>query len=302
MQFTIAGGQAYSDPSQRPGANFGMVSPDYFKTFGIRLVKGRTFNDQDTATTTKVAMVNEEFVKRFLNGKDPLTQRVMVEQLIPGVQTLGPPIEWQIVGVFHDVRNNLREQRGEIEIPFWQIPWPSAGIGVRTAEDPAAMTKSIAAAVHSVDPVIAMDTPRTMEQVRDDVLSGDRFMLLLFATFAAIALLLAAVGIYGVMMYSVEQRSHEIALRMALGATRTRVVGLIMREGLLLAAIGLGVGLIGAYFIGRGLKSILFGVSALDVSAFLAVGAVLMGAAMLACYLPAIRAASTEPMKVLRTE
>lgn len=302
MPFTIAGGQTYSDPSQRPAAGFGMVTPDYFKTFGIEMVKGRSFTDEDNASGPKVAVVNKEFVKRFLKGKNPLTQRVVVEQLIPGVQTLGPPIEWQIVGVFHDVRDNLRQQRGEIEIPFWQIPWPSAGIGVRTAADPAAMTKSIATAVHSVDPLIALDTPRTMEQVREDVLSGDRFTLILFGTFAVIALLLAAVGIYGVMTFSVEQRSHEIALRMALGATRGRVVGLIVREGLLLAVIGLGVGLVGAYFIGRTMQSTFYGVSAMDYSAFLSVGVVLMAAALLACYLPAVRAASTEPMQVLRTE
>jgi len=302
MPFTIAGGQTFSDPSQRPGASFGMVTPDYFKTYGIRLVKGRTFSGQDTATSVRVAMVNEEFVKKFLQGKDPLRQGVMVEQLIPGVTKLGPPIEWQIVGVFHNVRDNLREQRGEILIPFWQIPWVSAGIGVRTAEDPAAMTKSIAAAVHAVDPLVALDNPRTMEQVRDDKLAGDRFTLILFGTFAVIALLLAAVGIYGVMTFSVEQRSHEIALRMALGATRARVVTLIVREGLTLAAIGLGAGLIGAYFIGRAMQSSLYGVSALDFRAFLAVGVVLLATALLACYLPALRAASTEPMKVLRTE
>jgi putative ABC transport system permease protein len=302
MPFTIAGGQTYSDPSQRPGANFGMVTPDYFKTFGIQLAKGRTFTDEDNETSPKVAVVNEEFVKQFLKGKDPLTQRVVVEQLIPGVTKLGPAVEWQIVGVIHDVRDDLREKRGEILIPFWQIPWPSAGIGVRTAEDPAAMTKSIAAAVHTVDPMIALDTPQTMEQVRDRVLSGDRFTLVLFATFAAIALLLAAVGIYGVMTFSVEQRSHEIALRMALGATRGRVVGLVVREGLTLALIGLGVGLIGAYFIGRAMQGVFYGVSAMDYSAFFAVGFVLMAAALLACYLPAARAASTEPMKVLRTE
>jgi putative ABC transport system permease protein len=164
------------------------------------------------------------------------------------------------------------------------------------------MTKAVAAAVHSVDPMIALDTPQTMEQVRNDVMAGDRFTLLLFATFAAIALLLAAVGIYGVMTFSVEQRSHEIALRMALGATRGRVVGLVVREGLMLAAIGLVVGLIGAYFIGRAMQSSLYGVSAMDFSAFIAVGLVLMASASLACYLPAMRAASTEPMQVLRTE
>lgn len=302
MPFTIAGGQTYSDPSQRPDANFGMVTPDFFKTFGIRLVRGRTFTDQDTANSVKVAMVNEEFVKRFLNGKDPLQQRVVVEELIPGEQTLGPPVEWQIVGVFHNIRDNLREPRAEIEIPFWQIPWPSASIGVRTSGDPATMIKAVAAAVHSVDPLIALDTPLTMQQVRDDKLAGSRFTLILFGTFAAIALLLAAVGIYGVMTFSVEQRSHEIALRMALGATRGRVVGLIVREGLTLAAVGLAVGLIGAYFIGHTMQSGLYGVSAMDFSAFLAVGFVLMASALLACYIPAIRAASTEPMQVLRTE
>jgi putative ABC transport system permease protein len=141
-----------------------------------------------------------------------------------------------------------------------------------------------------------------MEQVRHDVLSDDRFTLVLFACFAAIALLLAALGIYGVMTFSVAQRAHEIALRMALGATRGRVVTLVLREGVTLAAVGFVLGLIGAYFIGRAMQSTLYGVSALDLSAFSAVGCVLLAAALLACFLPAHRAASTEPMRVLRTE
>jgi predicted permease len=303
MPFTIAGGPAYSDLSQRPGSGFGMVTPDYFQTFGIRLTKGRTFNGQDTATSVKVAVVNEEFVNKFLKGTDPLQQRLMVEQLIPGVQQLGPPIEWQVIGVYHTVRNDgLREDNPEILIPFWQIPWPSAGIAVRTAEDPASMTKSIAAAVHSVDPQIALATPRTMDQVRDEVLANDRFTVILFASFAVVALLLAALGIYGVMAFSVAQRSHEIALRMALGATRNRVVGMVVREGVLLACIGSAFGLIGAYFVGRAMRSMLFGVGAMDYGAFGAVGLVLLAAAVLACYLPARRAASVHPMQVLRME
>jgi ABC-type antimicrobial peptide transport system permease subunit len=189
-----------------------------------------------------------------------------------------------------------------MQIPFWQIPWPSAGISVRTEEDPASMTKSIAAAVHSVDPQIAMATPRTMDQVRDEVLANDRFTVILFGSFAGVALLLAAVGIYGVMAFSVAQRSHEIALRMALGATRNRVVALVVREGVLLACAGLGLGLVGAYFVGRAMRSTLFGVGAMDVSAFGVVGFVLLIAALLACYLPARRAASVDPMQALRTE
>jgi len=133
-------------------------------------------------------------------------------------------------------------------------------------------------------------------------MGSQRFTLILFATFAAVALFLAGLGIYGVMSFSVAQRAHEIALRMALGATRNGVVGLIIRDGVLLAAIGLGLGLIGAYFVGRAMQSLLFGVQALDFAAFLSVAAVLLAAAILACFLPARRAASVSPMRVLRTE
>jgi putative ABC transport system permease protein len=303
MPFVLADKPTYADPSQRPNTSFGMVTPDYFETYGIKLVKGRFFNDQDTASSVKVAVVNEEFANKYLKGADPLQKRVMVEQLIPGVTKLGPYIEWQIVGVYHNVRSRgFREDYPEMQIPFWQIPWPSAGIGVRTQEDPASMTKSIASAVHSIDPQIALADPKTMEQVRSDVLADDRFTLILFTCFAAVALLLAALGIYGVMAFSVAQRSHEIALRMALGATRHRVVTLILKEGVILAFAGLGLGLVGAYFVGRAMRSTLYGVGAMDFSAFGVVGIVLMVAALLACYLPARRAASVEPMQLLRME
>ena len=303
MPFVLADKPTYADPSQRPNTSFGMATPDYFQTFGIKLVKGRSFTDQDSGNSVKVAVVNEEFVNKYLKGSDPLQKRVMVEQLIPGVTKLGPYQEWQIVGVYHNVRSRgFREDYPEMLIPFWQIPWPNVGIGVRTQEDPGSMTRSIAAAVHSIDSQIAVADPKTMDQVRDEVLANDRFTLILFSSFAAVALLLAALGIYGVMAFSVAQRSHEIALRMALGATRNRVVTLILREGVILAFAGLGLGLIGAYFVGRAMRSTLYGVGAMDVSAFGIVGAVLLVAALLACYLPARRAASVEPMQLLRTE
>jgi putative ABC transport system permease protein len=303
MPFTIVGGPTYADPSQRPGGGFGMVTPDYFSTFGIHLVKGREFNDQDTAASVKVMVVNESFVKKFFPGKDPLRQQIAVEQLIPGQQKLGPPQEWQIVGEYHDVHSaDQRDIRPEMLIPFWQIPWPSAGFGVRTAEEPLAMQKSIAAAVHAVDPDIALAQPQTMDQIRSDTMSDERFTLILFGAFASVALFLAVLGIYGVMAFSVAQRSHEIALRMALGATRGRVVRLVVREGVILAAVGLVLGLVGAYFVGRAMQSMLFGVHALDLLAFVSVGIVLMAAALLASYLPARRAASIHPMRVLRME
>ena len=303
MPFTIAGAPDITDPSQRPGAAFGMVTPDYFKTFGIQVVRGRTFTDQDKAGGVRVAMVSESFAKKYFKDKDPLQQRIMIEELIPGVQKLGAAVPWQIVGVFHDVRGNgLREGRPEIETPFWQIPWPTANFGIRTSGDPALMTKSIEDAVHSVDPEIALAEPHTMDEIKGLMLREDQFTMILYGVFAMVALTLAAVGIYGVMAFTVAQREHEIGLRMALGASRSRVVGMILKEGMVLALVGLGLGLIGAYFVGKALQSGLYGVGTLDAAAICAVATVLFAAAMLASWIPARRAASVQPMQALRSE
>ena len=303
MPFTIAGQPEFADPSQRPGSRFGMVTPDYFKTYGIQVVRGRSLTDQDNAASVHVAMVNEEFVRKFFKDKNPLEQRINVEELIPGVTKLGPYITWQIVGVFHNVRaGGFREDFPEIEIPFWQIPWPASNIGVRTAGDPETMTKSIAAAVHAVDPQIALAEPRTLEEVKGLMLSDDRFTMVLFFCFAAVALLLAGVGIYGVMAFTVAQREHEIGLRMALGATRSHVVNLILKEALVLSAIGLTLGLAGAFLVGRTLHSTLYGVGSMDFVATGAVAFVLVFAAVVASWVPARRAAAVQPMRALRSE
>ena len=180
MPFYIAG-KPFSDPSARPGAGFSMVTPGYFQTFGIQLAQGRSFTEQDVAGGIPVAMVNEAFANRYLKGTNPLTQRVVVEQLIPGVTKLGPPIEWQIVGVYHNVHNGGLRRDGfpEIDVPFWQSPWPQASMAVRTAGDPELMIKSIAAAVHSVDPDLALAQVKTMDQIVSESLVGDRFISLL---------------------------------------------------------------------------------------------------------------------------
>jgi putative ABC transport system permease protein len=303
MPFTIAGGPAFSNPSSRPSADLLQVTPGYFQTFGIRIVKGRSFTDADNSSSARVAMVNDTFVRRFLNGVDPLQQHLVMEQVIPDQIQNGPAVPWQIVGVFHTVKSRgSREDIPEIDTPFWQEATPIAGIGVRTAEDPAAMINSIAAAVNAVDSQAALYEPRTMEQMHDEVLANDRFTLILFAAFAAVALLLAAVGIHGVTAFSAAQRSHEIALRMALGATRNGVVALILKEGLALACAGLGIGLIGACFVGRAMQSVLLAVPAVDFSTLAAVGLLLFGAAALACYLPAAKVVRIDPMIALRHE
>jgi putative ABC transport system permease protein len=303
MPFSIAG-QPVANPAARPEAGFAMVTPDYFRTFAIRITQGRGFTEQDIAGGLPVAVVNETFVKKYLSGIDPLRQRLVVEQLIPGVSRLGPPIEWQIVGVYKDVRNNSvrRESFAEIDVPFWQSPWPSARIEVRTSNDPASAANSLAAVVQSVDPDLGLDRVRTMDQVVDESLAGDRFATALFAAFAAVALILAAIGIYGVMSFAVAERTHEIGLRMALGAVPGQVLRLVLQEGVLLAFAGLLFGLVGAYFVGRTMKSVLYGVSAIDPVAVGAVAVVLLLAAMLACYLPARRATRVDPLVALRHE
>jgi putative ABC transport system permease protein len=248
-------------------------------------------------------MVNQDFVHKYLKGKDPLRQRVLVEELIPGVTKLGGYIPWQIVGTYHNVHTaDQRDENPEMLIPFFQIPWPQASFAVRTSANPSTMLTSISAAVHQVDSSVALAEPKTLDEVVDESMADQRFTLILFSSFAAVALFLAGLGIYGVMSFSVAQRAHEIALRMALGATRNRLVGIILRDGVLLAAIGLGLGLIGAYFVGRAMQSLLFGIQALDFAAFISVATVLLAAAILACFLPAMRAASVSPMRVLRTE
>jgi predicted permease len=303
MPFTIAG-KPVADPSARPGAGFQMVTPGFFQTFAIQMTKGRAFNDQDTASSVRVAIVNETFVNRYLSGVDPLSQRILVEQLIPGVTKLGPPIEWQIVGVYRNTHNGGIRSAGfpEIDVPFAQSPWPQASMAVRTTGDPAQMSKSIAGAVHSVDPDLALAGVKTMDQIVSESLVGDRFTTALYISFATVALVLAAIGIYGVMAFAVAQRTHEIGLRMALGASQDHVLGLILKEGILLAAIGLGIGLVGACFVGRAMRGLLYGVGTIDVAAFSAVAVTLFVAALLACYVPANRAAKVDPMVALRYE
>jgi len=301
--FTIAGAPPV-DRAARPGAGFQMVTPGYFETFGIRVVKGRSFTEQDTSGATRVAMVNENFANRYFPDVDPLTQRVVVDELIPGSQRRGPPVEWQIVGVFHNVRNGqgLRNDFPEIYVPFWQSPWPRAAVAVRAAGDPASVTGSIAAAVNSIDPDLPLAGVKTMDQQVGEVLAFDRFGMVLYSSFAALALLLASVGIYGVMGFAVAQRTHEFGVRMALGAEGSRILRMVLKEGGTLAAGGLVFGLGGAYLVGSAMQTTLYGVKALDIGAFSASAFVLLAAALLACYIPARRASKVDPLVALRQD
>jgi putative ABC transport system permease protein len=302
MPFSIAG-QPVKDAGQRDTAPFQSITPEYFKTFGIKIMKGRAFTDQDSATSRRVAVVNQQFVKQYFKDQDPIGHLLAIGQIIPGVPKLEPSIEWEIIGVFHNVRSfGPRNEVPEIDVPFSQSLLPSVTIGVRTTMNPEALARTMTSTVHAIDSDIALARLRTMEVLKDTLFVSDRFILLLYGGFALVALVLAAVGIYGVIAFGVSQRTHEIGLRMALGARGTNVERLILKEGLVLALIGLGVGAIGAFFIGKAMESTLYGVQGTDPLVLTSVAILLVVTALLACYLPARRAAAIDPMQALRAD
>ena len=302
VRFSIAG-QPLPNPAERLRSSLQIVTPEYASALGIRVIKGRSFDEHDNESGPRVAMVNEFFVNRYLANVDPLTQRISMNEMKPGGGPPGKPIELQIVGVFHNVRGaGLREDAPEIDLPFWQAPWPRASVVVKTAGDPKAVVPSIASAVNSVDPEIPLAGVKTVEEIVGESLSIDRFSVVLFGSFAVLGLLLAAVGIYGVTAFGVAQRTHEFGVRIALGAQRVRVVRLVLKEGTILAVTGGLIGLVGAYLVGRAMQTTLYGVPALDLSAFSAVFVLLLLAAWAACLVPALRASRIEPLDALRHE
>jgi putative ABC transport system permease protein len=187
-------------------------------------------------------------------------------------------------------------------LPFWQSPWPQASIAVRTTVDPETMRQSIAAVVQAMDPDLPLGDANTMTRIVGGWLAPDRFNIALYGGLAGVALLLAVLGLYGVMAFLVAQRSQEIGIRMALGAEQRQVRRQVLHEGLTLAVGGLCLGIVGAYFVGRLMQHALYGTSALDMTVLLPVGALLLASALAACYVPARRASLVDPIVALRQD
>ena len=299
--FSVAG-HPVAD-ADRPTSDFGISTPSYFQTFDIRLLQGRFLSAGDRAAGPQVLVVNQSFVEHYLKNQNPLEQRLLLPTMTRGKLTA--PTEWQIVGVYQDTRNG--EHLADSSTPqmlasFWQVPLPWAGLVVRTASDPNLVSKAVHDAVPQSIPGYSLQEIETMQKTVDTQLAGDRFGMVLFGGFAALALLLAALGIYGVMAFAVAQRGHEIGLRMALGAQRRDVVLLILGDGLKLALLGLGAGLLGVFALGYFMRTTLYGVATVDAASLIAVTVVLLVVASLASYLPARRSAQVDPMIALRQE
>jgi putative ABC transport system permease protein len=294
-----AGDRPFPRPQDAPAANVRFVSPGFFRTLGVRLLKGRVFDDHDTDATTPVAILNRTLADKLWPGGEALNKRL----------TLDDPhdanVRWMtVVGVVGDVRHLTldRDPGDEIYAAQLQSPQLDSTLVVHTAGDPRTLAAPIRRVVQDLDRDLPVDQALTMDEVVAASLASNRFNTVLLGLFAGLALVLAAVGVYGVVSYTVDQRTHEIGIRMALGAHRDEVLGLVLRQGMILVLIGLGLGLAGAFAATRQLASLVYGVSTNDPWTFAIVALVLAAVAFAANFLPARRATRIDPLIALRQE
>jgi putative ABC transport system permease protein len=265
---------------------------------GVQLLRGRVFTAQDGRDNPRVTIVNEAFVKRYFPNDEPLGKRITFGDASPDSQWM------TIVGVVRDTKRQGLEQPVRIEswMPLAQRPAGSMMMVLRTTGDPLALSQPVREAVWSLDRDLPIPRIQTLEQILAARVAQRRLNMLLLGLFALVALILAAVGIYGVMSYTVTQRTNEIGIRMALGARATDVLGLVIRQGMLLALIGVVIGLAATLALTRLMTSLLFDVSATDPITFIAIAVLLTGVAFVACWIPARRATKVDPMDALRYE
>ena len=300
MGFRIEG-RPLVEPANRPGAGFKQVSPSYFSTLHMRLRKGRWLAETDTAASVPVMVINEPLAARYFKGDEPIGKRILVPQIIPGQPALGPEIAWQVVGVAAEEKTNgLDDSSPGMYVSYKQSPTINTALVVRGAMDPARLLKSIEAAIWQLNKDQALDDIKPLEQIEAESLGPNRLRTVLLGIFAAMAVSLAAIGIYGVISYSVALRMHEMGVRAALGASRWEQLRLVLSGGMVLTALGLGIGVFGALAFSRLLASLLFGVSSYDLWTLAAASMILTAVAAVACYLPARRATKVDPMVALR--
>jgi putative ABC transport system permease protein len=304
MPFQIAG-KPNVDRANRKACFFKMVSPTYFKTLGMTLKKGRGLSERDAKGAPPVTVINETMAAKEFPHQDPVGKRILIQEIVPGKTVLGPEIAWEVVGVVKDEKvGNLDDTRDNpgVYVSNEQSPVFFQALIVRAAIDPLQLQQSITGAVHQVNKDQALSDIKTLEQIKTESMAGNRLNSIMLGGFATVALLLSAIGIYGVISYWVVQRTHEIGIRAALGATTVDVVRMVLKTGMLMAGAGLVLGLIGALALTRLLATMLFGVGARDPITMVSVGAILATVALLASYLPACRAARVDPMICLRYE
>jgi putative ABC transport system permease protein len=291
-------GMAQPTPGNYPHPDVHIVSPGYVETLGISLLRGRTFTDADSEKAPLAGMINAMVARRFFPNEDPVGKRFMF-----GHPSATHPAEWcTIVGVVGDTRlyGLANPARLEVYVPLRQNPQSGMALVVKSGDDPTALTSAIREVVHSIDKDQPIRAISTMKELVSYSVGTRRMTLMLLGLFSGLALILGAIGIYGVISYSVVQRTHEIGIRIALGAPRREVLRLVVSQGLKLAGAGIAIGIVAAFGLARLMSSLLYGVSATDFETFTGVAILLALVALLACYVPARRAMRVDPIVALR--
>jgi len=293
--------------SQIPSAAFTPVSAGFFDAMGIRLLRGHAFTESDTLTSPPVIVINQTLANALWPGEDPVGKRL--KQGWPETPTSGPPgtyvSPWrEIVGVVADVKLNgvMNETPLEVYLPLTQRSETALILVVRTAVEPSAVSSAIEAIARDINRDMPLFQTKTMDEVLASSIAQQRMSVIVLVTFAIVALTLASLGLYGVIAHSVTERTHEIGVRMALGAEARHVLGLMIRQGLTTTAIGAAIGVAGAVALSRWIQDLLFGVTPTDPATFAVVVATLLAVALVACYVPAWRATRVDPTMALRSE
>jgi putative ABC transport system permease protein len=301
VPYSIAG-RAAADPATRRPAFFKIVSPSYFSALGIKLRAGRVLSDSDVAGATPVAVINDTLAKREFADEDPIGHRILVRELVPGKTEFGREIAWEIVGVIagEKVTGLGDEISAGMYVSNQQSPTYALHLIARTATTPLSLQRAVRAAIDGVNRNQALSDMRTLEQIVDRSMLANRVVATVIAAFAGMALLLAAVGIYGVISYTAIQRTHEMGIRAALGADAWHLRGLIFRSGAQLTIVGLAIGLVAMFPATDVISSMLYGVGAYDPLTVALVAVLLAGVAGVACFVPAWRMTTANPLDALR--
>jgi putative ABC transport system permease protein len=291
-------------PNESLGTGFKIVTPGYFQALGLRVIAGRLLDDRDRAGSLPVVVVNESFVRRYYPDQSAIGKRILVEQILPSRRGLGPQTAWEIVGVVADEKGRGLEEPNDIGTygAFAQSPVVGLGLVARGAGDSGTLIKSIQHAVQRVNKTQVLDRPTTVAQLKADSLVDRRVLTMLLGGFALLAMLLACAGIYGVLSFVTANRTQELGIRAALGASRTDLLRLVLGGGATPVIGGLVVGLGGAIWLARFIQSILFETSPLDPVSLIAVCALFLTVALAACFVPAWRASRLDPMSALRQD
>jgi predicted permease len=300
LTFQIPGRPPSSDPGESPVCGLRLISPGFFRAMASPIVDGRDFADQDRESNVQVVIINEALARRYFSDENPVGRQV---------DLMGPR---EIVGIVGDIKPQGldSEPQPEMYLPYHQFgrmlmmqgPLSAMSVVVRTAGDPLTLVEPIRSRVASIDPQLPIFNISTMERRISDSVAQPRFYATLFGIFAGLAVILAAVGVYGVLSYHVAQCTRELGIRMAMGAQRSNVLHLVLRQGVVLAVCGIIIGLAGAWGTSRFLTSLLFGVTPTDPTTYAGIAVLMVVIAVIAAYIPARRATAVDPVVALRYE